>query len=233
MKLRDLKGLFETRDIELIKINDMEEDAVEFNFSTKNVSTWRPGEHGAFTLPGRGVKGKRFRGFSIASVPEEGVLKIATRIGKEPSSFKHILRNLNPGETVRLRGPFGWFTLQDEISPIVLVAAGIGIAPIRALFRELEKGNERSVILIYSAKEKHIYKNLISNIAENDKHIKTHFVHTKEESIIILNKTVAEFGNKAYYYISGTPKMIKDTRKKLKSAKIKAARIITDPFYGY
>ena len=233
MKISDFKGLFRKQDIELVKMTKFEEDVVEFDFSTKNMKMWRPGEHGAFTLPGKGVKGKRFRGFSIASIPEEGVLKIATRIGEEPSSFKQIMLNLSPGDTIRLRGPFGWFTLQDETSPIVLIAAGIGITPIRALLKELEKGNERSVTLIYSARNNFLYKNTIEKIADKDQRIKTHFVQSKEESSRILKNAATEFGNKAYYYISGTPKMLSDTRKKLKAVSIKTSKIITDPFFGY
>lgn len=233
MKPSDFKGLFRKYDIELIEMHELDEDYVEFNFSSKDVQAWRAGEHGLFTLPGKKVKGKAYRGFSIASIPEEGVLKIATRINANPSSFKTIMRSMNPGDTIRLNGPFGWFTLHDENSPIVMVAAGVGIAPIRGLMKEISKGNNRFITLVFSARNEHLYKEDILEIANNDERISVHFVHSKEESAHLLNKAIMTYGNSAYYYISGMPKMIKSTRNKLRNHSISCTHIITDPFYGY
>ncbi|MFA6619078.1 MAG: FAD-dependent oxidoreductase, partial [Candidatus Neomarinimicrobiota bacterium] len=135
MKLSDFKGLFQKQDIKLLEKREYGEDYVEFNFSSETVQDWRAGEHGLFTFPDKKIKGKSFRGFSIASIPEENILKITTRISPNPSSFKLMMKEMEVGDKIRLRGPFGWFTLQDENSPLVLIAAGVGIAPIRALLK--------------------------------------------------------------------------------------------------
>lgn len=233
MKLSDFKGLFQKQDIKLIEKRELGDDYVEFDFSSEAVQDWRAGEHGLFTLPEKKIKGKSFRGFSIASIPEEGILKIATRISPNPSSFKFAMTEMKVGDKLRLRGPFGWFTLQDETSPLVLISAGVGIAPIRALLKEIEKGNNRFITLIFSARNEHLYKEDILQIAEKDKRITVHFLHSKEESTYLLHKAIMRYGNSAYYYISGTPDMIKSTRKILCSRSITRSHIITDPFYGY
>lgn len=233
MKISDFKGIFQKQDIKLIAKHELGDDYVEFDYSTENGLDWRAGEHGLFTLPGKRIKGKAFRGFSVASTPEEKILKIATRIGANPSSFKFAMKEMEVGETIRLNGPFGWFTLQDENSPIVMVAAGIGITPIRSLLKELEKGNNRFVTLVYSAKNEHIYKDDIEEICKKDERIVSHFVYSKEESARLLKKAIMTYGNTAYYYISGAPSMLKATRKKLRARSIMKSHIITDPFFGY
>ena len=97
--------------------------------------TWVPGEHGIFTLPSKKIEGRKYRLFSIASIPEEGFILLGTRTGKEISSFKQALLTMKPNEKVALRGPFGWLKIQDETSPIVMFANGVGIALIRALLK--------------------------------------------------------------------------------------------------
>jgi len=232
MKLSDFRGLFRKIDIRLIRQTQHPNDQYEFDFDSGNLKPWRAGEHGAFTLPGKQVKGKKYRGFSIASIPEEGILKIATKIGDDPSSFKAHMCAMSPGDFIRLRGPFGWFTLQDEHSPVVMITGGIGITPLRALMKEFEKGNKRSVSLIYSAKGEHLFKDELEAIAENDPQIKAGFVHTREEVNKLINKNVTAYGPSAYYYISGQIPMIRSLIKKLRSKGIPRRQIITDPFFG-
>ncbi len=233
MKLRDISGVFRRVDIELLDKRTWDDDIVEFDFSSEGLPGWRPGEHGLFTLPGKHVKGKRYRGFSISSIPEEGVIKLATKISANPSSFKQVMNSLKPGESIRLNGPFGWFTLQDENSPIVMLASGVGITPIRALFKELSKSNKRFVNLIYTAKNEHLYHDELEAIALADERIEIHQIHSKEESTRLLNKACMTYGNTAYYYLSGAPSMLRQTRKKLKDRGIVRSHIITDPFFGY
>ena len=232
MKLSDFRGLFRKTDIRLIRLTQHPNDQYEFDFESGDLKPWQAGEHAAFTFPDKQVKGKKFRGFSIASILEEGILKIATRIGDNPSSFKAHMRAMIPGDIIRLRGPFGWFTLQDEHSPVVMIAGGIGITPIRAFMKEFEKGNKRSVSLIYSAKGDHLFKDELKAIADKDPQIKAGFVHTKEEVNKLINKNVTAYGPSAYYYISGKIPMIRSLIKKLRSKGIPRKQIITDPFFG-
>jgi NAD(P)H-flavin reductase len=230
MKLTDFKGLGQKVDLKLLDKNALGNDIYEFNFSIENVKQWRPGEHAAFMFPDKKISGKTFRGFSIASIPDEGILKIATNISTSPSSFKKHLQSLTEGDTIRMRGPFGWFTLKDENSPLVMIAGGVGITPIRALFKELEKGNNHFVSLLYSSSQEHVFKDELLEIAEKDPRIDMYLIHNKEEVHRILNKKIMAYGNTAYYYISGSFSMIQDIRKKLRSKGISYRKIIIDPF---
>lgn len=230
MKLTDFKGLGQKVDLHLLSKNALGNDIYEFNFSIENIKPWRAGEHAAFVFPDKKINGKSFRGFSIASIPDEGILKIATNISTSPSSFKKHLLSLEAGETIRMRGPFGWFTLKDENSPLVMIAGGVGITPIRALFKELEKGNNHFVSLLYSSSREHLFKDELLEIVEKDPRIDMHLIQNKEEVHRILNKKIMAYGNTAYYYVSGSLSMIQDIRKKLRLKGISYRKIIIDPF---
>lgn len=76
------------------------------------------------------IEGRKYRLFSIASIPEEWFILVGTRTGKEISSFKQSLLMMKPNEKVALRGPFGWLKIQDETSPIVMFPSRVGITSI-------------------------------------------------------------------------------------------------------
>ena len=83
-------------------------------------------------------RGKKWRAFSVASVPEEGYILIGTRTHGNISSFKENLIGMSAGDKVKVIGPFGWLVKKDDTSPIVFIAGGVGITPVRALIKQLE-----------------------------------------------------------------------------------------------
>jgi len=125
MKLSDFKTLRNKTSVKLIRKEQHEDNQYVFEFDAGSVS-WRPGEHGIFSMPSNKVKGKKWRAFSVASTPDEGVIRIATKITDKSSSFKRHLKNLKKGDKIAVRGPFGWFYRRDEHTPIVMVATGVG-----------------------------------------------------------------------------------------------------------
>jgi len=70
--------------------------------------------------------------FSIASPPFEPQLMFATRL--TGSGFKRALMALPLGSTVEIEGPFGSFTLHDDVErSTVFLAGGVGITPFRSM----------------------------------------------------------------------------------------------------
>lgn len=70
---------------------------------------------------------------------------------KELGDFTGTVRNLEPGETVYVDGPFGHTNILDIATQgIVLIAGGIGIAPSMSILRSMADGHdERPVFLFY------------------------------------------------------------------------------------
>ncbi len=233
MKLSDFKGIFHKSSAFFESAENVHGDYYIIKLKPQPNISWRPGEHAAFTLPGAGVKGKKWRAFSIASIPGEGVILIGTRTGKTPSSFKQHLINMKKGDKVNIYGPLGWFVFQDDTSPMVLIASGVGITPIRALLKELEKGSKRRVEIIHAARGYHLFEDELKSIAKKNDKIRLCLTANRELTGEAVTKLAQRYGSNAYYYISGSRKVIKSIRKTIKSAGINRGRIITDPFFGY
>jgi ferredoxin-NADP reductase len=232
MKLRDLQGLFRKSEITLAGQQRAGGDLYTFDFTYPATLSWRPGEHGMFSLRSKGVRGRFFRAFSVASVPDERIIKIATRIPAKASAFKRALLALQVGDTITMRGPFGWFTLQDESSPVLMIAAGVGVTPFRALFKQLSGGNSRRVRLIYSASQ-HLFREELEAIASADHNVSIELVADRDEAEERVTEYILEYGSHGYFYIAGAPAMIRAQKKVLKSLGVRGKQIINDPFLGY
>lgn len=88
--------------------------------------------------------------FSIADSPERPGLSL---IVKDVGDFTHQVGSWPVGLVIGIDGPYGHFTLQEfPRSSVLLVAGGVGIAPVMGLLRDLAARNDtRQVRLIYAA----------------------------------------------------------------------------------
>lgn len=136
-------------------------------------------------------------------------MRIGTRTGKDISSFKKELISMKKGDQVSITGPFGWFKIQDNSTPIVMVAGGVGITPFRALLKQLEKDASRVIDIIYSSSDYYLYEDEINAIAsENDK-ITLHKTSDRKATSEALVTLAEKHSGNAYYYVSGSPPFIK------------------------
>ena len=233
MKLSDFKGVKNKSTATVKSVENIHGDYWVVKLKPEDGITWRPGEHAVFSFPDKGVTGKKWRAFSIASIPEEGYIMIGTRTGKVTSSFKQKLINLKEGDKVNVRGPFGWFLIKEDKQPVVMIVGGVGITPVRALVKELEKDFDRDTDLVFSSNEHHLFIEDFEKVEATQEKLNLRLTSTADETKSKVTELAVEKGNKAYYYISGNTKMIKSTKRLLKSNGIKGNRIIFDPFLGY
>lgn len=233
MKISDFKGLFNKSILSIVDIENVHDDYYKIVLKPEKNISWIPGDHGVFTLRGKKFKGKKFRAFSLASSPTEKVVIIGTRTGKNISNFKKELISMEKGERVNLRGPFGWFKVKDNTSPIVMIAGGVGITPMRALFVQLQNEKTRPIDLIFASSDFYMFNNELTNISNINDSISIY----KTENITNTKNTIdtlsSKYKSSAYYYISGSRTFIKEVKKQLKKTGIKSKRIINDPFFGY
>lgn len=233
MKLSDLKGLFNTSEITVESIKNPYGDYYVIDLKPGNINTWSPGEHAIFTIPSRRITGKKRRTFSLASAPEEGFIRIGTRVGEHISSFKEQLISLKKGDKINMRGPFGWFKIKDQTTPMVLIAGGVGITPIRSMLAQVLKESNRDVILLYASKTFHLFKDDIVNFQKQNNKIQFLELTNEVDMFSAINKEVDKFGNDAYYYISGSKDFVASISKDLKVKQIKSKQIVKDQFLGY
>ncbi len=99
------------------------------------------------------------RSYSMANAPG--------RVGQPPSIELHIrhlpgglftdavFSTLKEKDILRVEGPFGSFFLRESDKPIVLLASGTGLAPIKALIEQLQdNGSTRPAVLYWGCRSR-------------------------------------------------------------------------------
>ena len=82
--------------------------------------------------------------FSLSAVPSDDLMRITVR---DVGDYSAALGRLKPGTRVLAEGPFGAFTASGAGRGTLLLAGGVGITPLRAMFATLSG----AVTLIYRA----------------------------------------------------------------------------------
>lgn len=101
------------------------------------------------------------RSYSMASMPAQGAaaaeIELHIRQVTGGKFTDQILPGIKERDILRIEGPFGSFFLrEDSAKPIVLVAAGTGFAPIKAVLqRLLALASARAVTLLWGVRRPH------------------------------------------------------------------------------
>lgn len=219
--------------------------AQELTFHAKGTLKFLPGQYLELDVPHSrpDARGTR-REFSIVSAPADlPTLRIAYKDGdqKHPSSYKRALAAAEPGAALAVTGTWGDFLLPRAETPVLMVAAGIGVTPFVSQLRQLMlTEQQRDVVLVYVASDS-------SELAFRDELAATGarvIVFTRDEPVDLpsrwtwaqgarldaaaLEHHVPDIGER-HSYISGPPRLIAD----LAPALQKARSLTTDAFAGY
>ncbi|MET0673079.1 MAG: flavodoxin reductase [Microbacterium pygmaeum] len=132
----------------------------ELTFRTHRPLSFVPGQYLELDVPHKhpDARGTR-REFSIASAPQElPTLRVAFRESPgatTKSSYKRALAEVAPGDALAVTGVWGDFVLPKRSgSPVLMVAAGIGVTPFVAQLNSLRLGqDDRDVVVVYVASE--------------------------------------------------------------------------------
>jgi ferredoxin-NADP reductase len=138
--------------VKLKNREDVAERTMAFRFERPPGWTFKAGQSIDMTLadPRETDSEGNTRAFSIASAPQEDTLMVATRM--RDTAFKRTLKGLPLGSTVKIEGPFGNLTLQNNAAKTaVLLAGGIGITPFRSIvFRAAREKLPHRIFLFLS-----------------------------------------------------------------------------------
>jgi ferredoxin-NADP reductase len=94
------------------------------------------------------------REYSIASAPGEPVAITVERL-EDGEVSPYLCDELKPGDGLELRGPIGGYFVWDaeDGGPLLLVAGGSGVVPLRAMIRHRQRsGGKVPVRLLYSSR---------------------------------------------------------------------------------
>src|SRR5690625_1515771 len=173
--------------------------------------------------------------FTVASAPDENVVRITTRISDNPSNFKKAMLELKQGMKIRVAGPVGSFYLKDN-SPSLLIAGGIGITPFRSILKQIETdGNrdEKQIKLLYmDSGNSYLFKEELDGIAKKS-FVSITYLDSRDALHEEIDKFVNLYKDKGNYFISGPKSMVDSMSTYLQSKKISKRNIKKDSFVGY
>ncbi|HKO28439.1 MAG TPA: ferredoxin reductase [Solirubrobacteraceae bacterium] len=98
------------------------------------------------------------RSYSIASAPEDDAIVLTVERLDDGEVSSYLVGDLRGGDELELRGPIGGYFVWEEPmgGPLMLIAGGSGIAPLRAMLRHrLARKSAVPVRLLYSARTHH------------------------------------------------------------------------------
>jgi glycine betaine catabolism B len=181
------------------------------------------------------------RWFTLSSSPSERLLSITTKLAdKHSSSFKKILFGLKPGTNLTMSEPMGDFVLpKDSNIPLLFVAGGIGITPVRSIIKWLlDNKLRRNIYIIYATHtlEEIAFRDLfdtynadidifLSNPPQNWTGKRGHL---SAKTILSLNTAINPL-----IYVSGPEELVEKLESELLQEHITPSRLVLDFYPGY
>lgn len=186
----------------------------------------------------RGTK----RWFTLSSSPTDELISITTKFaGQDSSSFKKAVWRLRPGDTLHISDPMGDFVLPKLIqTPLVFVAAGIGVTPFHSILEWLATTSEqRPIKLIQGVKH------------EEDIIFQDTFEKTGIHATIVVEEPTDAWGGErglltaelilglehpsedTLVYVSGPETFVENLKSSLIKAGLSRNQVVVDTFPNY
>jgi Na+-transporting NADH:ubiquinone oxidoreductase subunit F len=138
------------------KIVDLTHDIKLFRLELVAPTTmdYVPGQYVQLLAPAyEKSKQEVYRAYSIASDPaEQGVIDLIIRLVPGGICTTYCFEYLKEGDEVKINGPYGEFHLSQTQAPIIFIAGGSGMAPIRCMLSHMKNtGNRRQATYYFGA----------------------------------------------------------------------------------
>ena len=164
------------------------------NFKQQNV---KAGQSILLTIEIAGVRQQR--SYSIVKLLSNGDIILAV---KGQGIVSNALTQLECGHIVEISQAQGDFVLQQDRSPLLLVASGSGISAIYALLLEALKDQNRVVDLIYFTRDDAFHVEL-QQLAQQDEQFNYHHINTTMQKqhldLALLERLVPDFVQRQTY----------------------------------
>lgn len=125
------------------------------------------------------------RSYSIASAPEDEHLVLTVERLDDGEVSPYLADELRGGDELELRGPIGGYFVweADPGGPVLLIAGGSGVVPLRAMLRHRQaSGSAVPVRMLYSARslDEVIYREELMHLSDRDG-VDVRFTLTREQ----------------------------------------------------
>ena len=184
-----------------------------------------------------------YRSYSMANLPGEQTIEFHIKDIKDGEVSEYIVNKINIGESVKIKGPEGKAHLREQhTGPILAIAGGTGIAPIKSIVTSvLKSGFTKPIDLYFGArKEEELYLiNYFEDLKSNYKNL--NFIPALSEPDSTTHKRVGlitdvvmeDIENFEDYtaYIAGQPEMVLFAQEILFKMGVPKSRIHADAFF--
>lgn len=111
---------------------------------------YAPGQFVSFT---KVVEGREItRAYSTASAPNRNRFELCLNRVQDGFLSPHLFA-MEPGDTIDVTGPLGYFVWRQPVRDSILVATGTGIAPFRGMLHwYLESGGSQQIALVFGVR---------------------------------------------------------------------------------
>lgn len=193
-----------------------------------------PGQY--IDLSFNGIK----RSYSIANAKQQGK-GIELHIRKVPNGkmSELVFDKINENQLLRMEGPKGTFFVRNNDKPLILLATGTGIAPIKAIVEELTQAEDKRDVFIYWGMQynNEVYCKELVQMASEYTNINFYPVLSREKNYQGLKGYVQDivcehFDSLKDYdvYACGSLNMIDEARKKFETRQLLADAFYSDAF---
>jgi predicted ferric reductase len=103
--------------------------------------------------------------FSLSALPRPPYLRVTV---KATGDFSRLLAGLRPGTPVAIEGPYGAFTHHARTTDgVLLIGAGVGITPLRALLEDLPERTDVAVVIRASTPTGLVHRDEIAGLVKH------------------------------------------------------------------
>jgi nitric oxide dioxygenase len=192
-------------------------NAYSFVFTSPKPLRWQAGQQVLLEilLPD---KHRTVQSFPIMTAPAEKVFRIATKINPDsPDVFKQTLMKLKPGDTITSRGIFGHTVIRNYSKEYAFLTAGIGIAPLRAILKQLiisQRLDTKITLFFVGNKDSHYFKDELNDFKTKLKNLDVEYIYKPDR--ITGQIVMAKMGDrllKTTYFIAGSPTIVRNYRR--------------------
>src|SRR4051812_43660350 len=115
----------------------------------------RAGQYVTLRLPGAGHP-PPVRSYSLSSSPDSADYRISVKREELGLVSRYLHQGLRPGVVLEVTAPRGDFVLVDDVAPVLLVSAGVGVTPMMAMIHQLAAAEStREIWWIHAARDAH------------------------------------------------------------------------------
>lgn len=201
----------------------------ELTFEAATPFTFQPGQWVNFFLPNPSAPHEPIkRSYSIASPPRaDGRFDIAVTLVPE-GPMSTFLHDASVGTTLQISPVYGVFVLEPVVRPVLMIAAGTGIAPFRSMLHALAASPpDRPVQLLFGARTEGdiLYRDELEDIARRWRGFTFHptlsrgsdaWVGRRGHVQLHVAELLQALGVDTDAYVCGLNKMVHDVKRMLR-----------------